>query len=81
MKFEGDRSNPLEVMISQTQEYEKAIRPLFTDPVTYLDEQKYYNYNVTILNCKTKSDRNIVIIIIFRALLLLYGSVHLQIHS
>jgi len=32
VKFEGDRSNPLEVMISQAQEYEKAIRPLFADP-------------------------------------------------
>jgi len=36
VKFEGDRSNPLEVMISQTQEFGKAIRPLFADPVTYI---------------------------------------------
>ena len=27
MKFESDRSNPLEVIISQTQEFGKAIRP------------------------------------------------------
>jgi len=37
MKFEGDKSNPLEVMISQTQEFGKAIRPLFLDPVTIVD--------------------------------------------
>ena len=43
MKFEGDRANPLEIMISQTQEFGKAIRPLFTDPVaiaTILDITK-----------------------------------------
>jgi len=36
VKFEGDRSNLLEVMISQTQEFGKAIRPLFVDPVAYV---------------------------------------------
>ena len=35
MKFEGDRSNPLEVMISQTQVFGKAISP---DLVTILKQ-------------------------------------------
>jgi len=34
VKFEFDRSSPIEVMISQTQEFGKAIRPFFADPVT-----------------------------------------------
>jgi len=33
VKYESDRSNPLEVMISQTQEFGKAIRPLFAELV------------------------------------------------
>ena len=37
MKFEGDKSNPLKIMISQTQEFEKAIIPLFADPVTFIE--------------------------------------------
>jgi len=36
MKFESDRSSPLKVMISQTQEFGKAIRPFFADPVTFV---------------------------------------------
>jgi len=36
VKFEGDRSNLLQIMISQTQEFGKAKRPLFADPVTYI---------------------------------------------
>jgi len=35
VKFEGDRSNPLEVIITQTQEFGKAIRPIFADQVKY----------------------------------------------
>jgi len=37
VKFEGDRSKPLEVVISQTQEFGKAIRPLFADSVTLME--------------------------------------------
>jgi len=36
VKFEGDRSNSLEVTISQTQESGKAIRPLLADLVLIL---------------------------------------------
>jgi len=38
VKFKDNMSNPLEVKISQTYEFGKAIRPLFTDPVTYCIE-------------------------------------------
>ena len=34
-EIESDKSNSLEVMISQTQGFGKAIRPLFADPVTF----------------------------------------------
>ena len=44
-KFEGDRPNTLEVMLSQTQEFRKAIRPLFIDPVTIIDDFKTYGFN------------------------------------
>jgi len=50
VKFEGDRANPLEVMISQTQEFGKAIRPIFADPVTNKNLQDfsfiYSTYNI-----------------------------------
>jgi len=49
VKFEGDRSNPLEVMISQTQEYEKAMRLLFADPVTIKSKAENNTYVYIIL--------------------------------
>ena len=49
MKFEGDKSNPLEVMISQTQEYEKAMRLLFADPVTIKSKAENNTYVYIIL--------------------------------
>jgi len=36
VKFEGDGSNQLEIMTSQTQGFGKVIRPLFADPVMHI---------------------------------------------